>query len=402
MTKRLILILLAFAMPSAWLGAKTADPWATSGSVLLDQDFTNGKGLATIELGRVAALMEAGLTVAGDSGLVKVNRFYALAQRSVKYLITPGATSVIKLQSSTGDFVFTLDIARKQAAVNSAALRVSEIPFLRGGRDVIVEIIHDYQNSTVKISDAKGRKSISLSLTNSGMGGYGHGMLQSAQTVGTQKDYYMLGLESGDAYVVKRLMVTTPRKAVKLLIYGDSITQPEDYFPSSMFSKAWTQRLIAALGGDAVSSGRGGCTIDAVAEYIRNELPYIKAKYVMVTIGTNGGNTEEKLTDLCNYIKSQGATPILNNIPSNESGTQVAVNAVIDKVRRKLGINGARLDLATSLNGDGREVDKSMMFWEDYPKSMYNGWQVYHHPNDKGGKAIVERIKADVPELFAQ
>ena len=36
-----------------------------------------------------------------------------------------------------------------------------------------------------------------------------------------------------------------------------------------------------------MSSGRGGCTIVHVLDYIKNELPYIKTDYVMVTIGTN-------------------------------------------------------------------------------------------------------------------
>src|SRR3546814_1832044 len=62
----------------------------------------------------------------------------------------------------------------------------------------------------------------------------------------------------------------------------------------------------------------------------------------MVTIGTNGGNTEENLSELVEYIQSQGAIPILNNIPCNESGTQIPINAVIEKVRQKYGINGCK------------------------------------------------------------
>ena len=75
-----------------------------------------------------------------------------------------------------------------------------------------------------------------------------------------------------------------------------------------------------------MSSGRRG-TITMVLDYIKNELPYIDAKYVMVTIGTNGGNTEKNLTELVHYIREQGAIPILNNIPCNESGTQIATTS---------------------------------------------------------------------------
>ena len=147
-----------------------------------------------------------------------------------------------------------------------------------------------------------------------------------------------------------------------------------------------------------MSSGRGGGTILTVLDYIKNELPFIEAKYVMVTVGTNGSNTEANLTEVVNYIKSQGAIPILNNIPCNESGTQIENNALIEKVRSKLGIKGCRFDLATSLAGDGEEVDKSMMFWEDYSGSY--GWQIYHHPNGKGGQMMFERTFIDIPEIY--
>jgi len=35
------------------------------------------------------------------------------------------------------------------------------------------------------------------------------------------------------------------------------------------------------------------------------------------------------------------------------------------------------------------------MYWEDYSGSW--GWQVYHHPNEKGGKKMFERTLIDIP-----
>ena len=183
-----------------------------------------------------------------------------------------------------------------------------------------------------------------------------------------------------------------------MLLYGDSITQPEGYYPTSTFPESWTQLIIDRLKGDAMSSGRGGGNIVMLSEFIRNELPYIKAKYVVVTIGTNGGNTEENLTELVRYIRSQGAIPILNNIPCNESGTQISNNAIIERVRSKEGINGCKFDLATSLDGDGKDVDKSLMFWEDYTGSY--GWQIYHHPNEKGALRMYRQTFVDIPEIY--
>lgn len=183
-----------------------------------------------------------------------------------------------------------------------------------------------------------------------------------------------------------------------MLIYGDSISQPEGYFPTADFPESWTQMIINRLKGNAMSSGRGGGTVTMVLDYIKNELPYIEAKYVMVTIGTNGGNTEDNLTELVNYIRGQGAIPILNNIPCNESGTQIENNRLMEKVRKKLAIKGCKFDLPTSINGDGKEVNKSLMYWEDYSNSY--GWQVYHHPNEKGGKKMYERTLTDIPEIY--
>ena len=70
----------------------------------------------------------------------------------------------------------------------------------------------------------------------------------------------------------------------------------------------------------------------------------------------------------------------------------------MEKVRKKLAIKGCKFDLPTSINGDGKEVNKSLMYWEDYSNSY--GWQVYHHPNEKGGKKMYERTLTDIPEIY--
>ena len=119
----------------------------------------------------------------------------------------------------------------------------------------------------------------------------------------------------------------------------------------------------------------------------------------MVTIGTNGGNTEANLSELVEYIFAQGSIPILNNIPSNEHATQVEANLLIEKVRRKYNINGCRFDLATSLNHDGKEVDKTTMWHEDY--TAINNWgHYYHHPNVKGSYLMYLQTLTDTPEIY--
>lgn len=368
---------------------------------LYDGKPSKDNRLTDLALNGVAEYENDGLLVGKTGNLVRLNRFYALGTRLVRYRIDPSTDAVCLFQSSERDFTLKVDVPGKTMKIMTSPETAVDVPFLKGGKEYDVVVIHEYQKATVRILDVAGKDSVEVSAVNDGPGGVRQGVVNpNSFTVGPGWDYYCFGLESGSSMLVKRIMVESPRSAVRLLIYGDSITQPETYYPTSLFPYAWTQLFIKELGGNAISSGRGGCTINEVLTYIRNELPYIKAKYVMVTIGTNGGNTESNLTDLVRYIKSMGSIPILNNIPSNESGTQVAVNAVIETVRRNNDLEGARFDLATSLKGDGKEVDKTMMFWEDYPPTQFNGWQVWHHPNEKGSKAMFEQALKDLPELF--
>lgn len=349
-------------------------------------------------LNGVASFTVDGLVITGKNSLVKLNRFYAVAERKVIYKLRFSSDARIKFQSSEGDFSAYIDAPTKKISLATIPVTSVDVPFLQPNTDYIVEVFHVYQQAKLRITDPVSGQVSEVVAVHDGQGGVGKGALQAGFNVGMQWDYYCFGLESGTSVLVREVEVFAIKKKVKLLMYGDSITQPEGYYPKKDFPESWTQRVISRLNGNAMSSGRGGGTIDMVLNYIKNELPYIDAEYVMVTIGTNGGNTETKLTELVQYIRSQGAIPILNNIPSNESGSQVTENALISQVRNKLNVKGCRFDIATSINGDGKEVDKTTMYWEDYTGSY--GWQIYHHPNEKGGKKMFDQTLIDIPEIY--
>ena len=349
-------------------------------------------------IGTAGRLTDDGLEVSAPGEIIKLDRFYALAERVVEYTVSFSDDTEAVFQSSQGDFKAFVSVPGRKISINTTPAIEADAPFLRGGRDYRLEIYHIYNKARVVITDLASGESAELSAVHDGQGGCGQGALQPGFNVGMQWDHYCFGLVSGAPFTIKDIEVHALKKSVRLLMYGASISQPEGYFPAATFHESWTQRVISALGGNAMSSGRGGCTINDVLVYIKNELPFVDAEYVMVTIGTNGGNTEENLTELMNYIISQGSTPILNNIPCNESGTQVETNAVIAAVRGKMGLNGCLFDLATSEDGDGKTVDKSMMFWEDYSGSY--GWQIWHHPNSKGGEAMFLRTQTDTPEIY--
>ncbi|WP_298650921.1 Ig-like domain-containing protein [uncultured Proteiniphilum sp.] len=367
------------------------------GSILYDIKINNTP-IQELQLNGVAQYTTEGLNVTEEGNVVKLDKFYALAERMIRYHIKPSHNAKALFKSSEGDFNAFVDVPNKRISIATDPVSEQHVPFLEGNREYIVEIYHIYQQAKVRVIDIQTREEVVISVTNDGQGGFGAGALQKGFAVGMQWDHYCFGLVEGSSLLIKQITVYALKKSVNLLMYGDSITQPEGYFPTTDFPKAWTQMVISRLNGNAMSSGRGGGTITMVLNYIQNELPYIKAKYVMVTIGTNGGNTEANLTELINYIKEQGAIPILNNIPGNESGSQIENNELIEKVREKLGLKGCKFDMATSINGDGREVDKSLMYWEDYSNSY--GWQIYHHPNEKGGQKMYERTLIDIPEIY--
>lgn len=375
-----------------------AAPYYPGGSVLYHLKPNSVHQVSELQLNGAGSYTGEGLNLTVREKLARLDRFYALGERMIRYMIRPSGDAVVLFRSSQGDFSAYVDLPDRKIRIDTSPVTEATVPFLKGDRDYMVEVYHIYNLAKVRIVDVQTKESAEISATMDGTGGCGKGALQEGFSVGMQWDHYCFGLKEGTSVLLRHLTVFALKNKVKLLIYGDSITQPEGYFPAKDFPDAWTQRIIAKLGGNAVSSGRGGGTITMVLDYIKNELPYIETKYVMVTIGTNGGNTEENLTELVNYIKEQGAIPILNNIPCNESGTQIDNNRLMEKVREKTGVKGCKFDLATSVNGDGKEVDTSLMYWEDYSGSW--GWQIYHHPNEKGGKKMFERTLIDIPEIY--
>ncbi len=369
----------------------------TSQAVLFDKPLT-GSALPELLLNGVARHTPQGLNITGKGSTVKLNKFYAIAERKIRYRVRFSEDAKAIFHSSEKDFNAYVDLPNKKISIATNPSTNKTVDFLKGGREYDVEIFHIYQAAKLRITDIETGQTAEVTAVHDGQGGVGKGVLHQGFGVGMQWDYYCFGLTEGSSMQVKRIAVYALKKKVKLLLYGDSITQPEGYFPTKDFPLAWTQQVITQLKGNAMSSGRGGAQIDMVTNYIKNELPFIDAEYVMVTIGTNGGNTEEKLKELMRYIQSQGTIPILNNIPSNESGTQITENALIDKVRRDLKLKGCRFDLPTSLEGDGKIVDKSTMYWEDYSESY--GWQIYHHPNESGGTRMFQQTLLDLPDLY--
>jgi len=364
--------------------------------ILYNRILNNKSNFPELKMKGVSAhFTSEGLEIIGGKGLVKLNYYYSLAERVIRYYVRFSKDTKAVFTSDKGDFRATVDVVNKKISIGTSPITQRDIDFLNYEHDYLIEIQLDYQISSIHVIDMYTGNSIVLSATMNGTGGCGDGAIGSGFLVGRQYDYYCFGLESGSKLTVKQICVLAKECNLKLLIYGDSISEPEGYFPTVDFPKSWTQLIMNHIAGKAISSGRGGTTIVELLERIKNELPFIKSKYVMVTIGTNGGNTKENLSELVEYIKSQGSIPILNNIPCNESGTQIKENRLIESIRKKYKIKGCKFDMATSLKHDGKEVDKTTMWFEDYD------WgKIYHHPNVKGSLLMYYRTLIDIPEIY--
>lgn len=351
-----------------------------------------------MEGGVKASYSNGGLLLQGNEGRVRLDRYYSLGQRTARWLVRFSDDAVMDFCTDTHDVVLRVNVPQHQLSVECNPRRWTSVEWLNADDDVLVELQCTYGTNRAVLTNMRTGQQAMIEVTSDGQGGSYAGAIHEGFLVGGMWDYYCMQPQQG-SMLVQQMAVVAGACNLLVLIYGDSITEPEYYYPREELPNAWTQLMLSRINGKAMTSARGGCTIREVLLRIRQELPYVKAKYVMVTIGTNGGNTEENLCELVEYIQSQGSIPILNNIPCNERNTQVETNRVIEKVRRKYGLNGCRFDVATSLNRDGLEVDKSMMWFENL-KDTSVGMDIYHHPNSKGSQMMFYQSLIDIPEIY--
>lgn len=377
------------ASTSTYIGQDTA---SVATNILYNREFNSGADIPEWIGVSSANVDDEGIEI--SSGAI-LNKDYGLAQRKLSVFCTFTNTTLAKITSyATEDTILLIDCTNKTFNLNN--LESVSISFFDASHKYNVIIERDYQKMNVSIIDMFTGDIAEHTYVNNGTGGVGQGAEGVAYITGMLHDFPRFDCVSGGSWHISKLQVLAKASNYDVMFYGDSITEGEAYFPTDKFPKHWVQQIISKSTLKCVASGRGGGQISGVISRIANELPFVKSKYVVVTIGTNGGNTEENLSQLIEYIISVGSIPILNHIPCNESGTQVAVNALIDTVREKYGIKGADFDLCTSLAGDGVSVNTEEMWWENYSSTN----NVYHHPNVKGSTAMLAQALKDIPEIF--
>lgn len=172
-----------------------------------------------------------------------------------------------------------------------------------------------------------------------------------------------------------RTMIAEPL----VIVYGDSITEGDRCYSKETYGYL----MKKSLGYHKVAlSGFSGSQISSVISRIQSEIPPMskKPKYIMVSIGTNGGNTQELFNNLKALIESYGCIPIIN-VPSGAP----AKNMILS-----LGCLSTRFDIATSINNAEDASKDSSLFYDGI------------HPNPKGNQKMFDRMKVDLRELFSE
>lgn len=338
-----------------------------------------------------------GLVICDPRAPIVLLREYSLADRTIEMHCVLSSNSVFHITHSYSGIKYIIDINNKCLYADN---KTYHIDFLEEDRDFVISLNKHYQEQSIIIKDINSKKENIITFVNNGQGGVGRGAVNNTPILYEMPHgLYTLTCTSGEV-ICKRIAVFTSHKKIKLLLYADSITETEVYYPCSSFLQSWPQLVSQAI-PYCVTSGYSGKTIDGIIPIIKNELPFLDVEYVMLTIGTNGGNTIENLSEIIEYILFMGAKPLLNHIPCNENYTQGGVNELIDRVRQKYSIVGADFDIATVDEYGG--VNKTKMFWEDYgPDYQLYSHDYWHHPNELGSRAMFNQIRNDIPELFAK
>lgn len=332
----------------------------------------------------------------GLANYLKFNDQYAASRRK--------ASVKVKLFADTRFMFFTknvegavnqgtlteIDVAAAKIRIYKAFTDAGALPALKidaactivSGREYLVELFAIEEENRLVVTDTLTGDSVSVS--DNTLNGV------SADATGRQYDCYAFCNYSGTAPIVRDFRVSCLQPVNPVLyICGDSITA---YRYGATVANGYAYRLAALLGVPVVISGRGGGTIAGVLNRLETEVKFLKPTYVMISIGTNGGNTILNLTQAVNRIIELGAIPILNNVPRHSNGSDVAVNAIIETVRSTFGLSGALFNVATS-------IGKVVANGQDLT-IFNNDGGVYLHPTSTGSAEMAKRFPIDTPELF--
>ena len=326
------------------------------------------------------------------NGYIVLNKDYSIEQRktSIKFaLAQDGVLSFFyKVYDgyALGGSLFTVDAQNNKMIIHEQFAEMGQIPTERvstpfnfiTGREYDLTLIKEKRKNIMIVTDMVTGETKSIETDCTAV----IGDLLNEFAGGRQNGRFGIWNRQGTGNYINNLYITTKLKEPLLYITGDSICEGD----RCEIGYRYSDRVENSLGKDNVAiSGMSGTKITGVLNRLKSELPYIKPKYCMITIGTNGGNTMQNIQELIDYIESIGVTPILNHV-SQTSGNQANdINAMLDRFSDYV---GCKFDIATSLNNDIQQY---------YNSSLYGDGV---HPNKHGHEKMFDRFKIDLPYLI--
>lgn len=353
-----------------------------TGTILYTADFSKGIPADFVNMGGWLKSDDgSGVTsiATGLNNYLMLNRQYAVNTRKASIKVSFGSDTKLNFFTPETDHfhhwgtMIQVDVKNGLLKIFKAynvdektypdLLTDHPYPFV-GGRDYDIEMLSEpTKNCFIIVDNLTGLRDTTI---------------QERLNSGLIRDVFAFATEMGTPPIIKSMTISTQyKKGLKILYIGDSITEGFSGSPDT-FSQ----------NGTSIISGRSAGIVLGVQNRVLSEIAILRPKYVSLLIGTNGFNTVDNLTELCESILKLGVTPILNNIPWRKPASVTDDNKIITAVRKNLKLKGAAFDAATSVDGLNLQQDMTL-FNEDGV-----------HPNELGLHKMYERLKLDVPEAF--
>ena len=243
------------------------------------------------------------------------------------------------------------------------------------GRDYIVKIRKDEHTNYLSIIDcltgAESETIQSVQTATSGLNEFAGGR---------QMNRMQLVHLSGTSPDIEYVRCCAAYQKPLVVVYGDSITEGDRVYNG----QTYVDLMKKAFGEERVMcSAISGSHINDLITRMQFELPLLKPTFVMVSIGTNGGNTQALFNQAKQVIESNDAMPIVNVPPMGASDLDTIRSYVLN-----LGVTTARFDIATAKNNDVSQGKNTALFAD------------WLHPNSDGHIAMFNRIISDCNILF--
>lgn len=351
---------------------------------IIDNDFTDVSIFTGLDSARVTA---DGYTPAtGFNNRVTINKLITAEEYKLSYYVTlSNLSSVICLASTSSGLtkrstIVTFDFGNGTIDFHNPSDNGNTMTNVK-----LSKAMDSVTGSIYRLEVGRHNRNVFAAVTNLTTGIRTEFVPTDTSNKGTDYgwlyDYPTFSLISGGC-TIHRILETMPKNPFMVFI-GDSLTAGFGVD----FDNAWAKKCCDHYGNSFVSARSNGTITEMLGKIY--ELSVVKPRYVVVTIGTNGGDTTQNMMQLRDLIKGIGCVPIINCIPQKSGTGSIATTAAVNDIILSLGCLCSRFDYATSLDNDLSEGGNPAYYQSDGT-----------HLNNDGNTAVYNRFLADMEMLY--